>query len=78
MFKFTLLFDAIYGQYIFFRQFSVNFQGSTQEFLRDEASFLLSEMARLKDEMDESTDLWRTTWSDLDVKSVVKKQSKEV
>jgi len=50
--------------------------GSTQEFPRDEVTYLLSELVRLRDEMDQSNRQWTDTWSDLDVKSVVKRQSK--
>jgi len=52
--------------------------GTTQEFPRDEVTYLLSELARLKDEMDKSYQRWTKTWSDLDIKNVLKRQSKAV
>ena len=52
--------------------------GNTFEFPRDEASYLLYELSRLKEELDQSTRNWRSIWDDLDVKDLLKRKSRQV
>lgn len=52
--------------------------GNTQEFPRDEITYLLSELSRLNEEMDQSSKRWKSTFEELSVKNVLKKQYKSV
>jgi len=51
--------------------------GSTLDFPRDEASYLLYELNRLKDELEQVNMVnWRTMWNELNVKKTLKTQTK--
>lgn len=52
--------------------------GTTQDFPRDEVSYLLYELSRLKEELDQQTTQWRNTWDSLDVKKVLSSYTRSV
>lgn len=52
--------------------------GNTQDIPRDEATYLLNELNRLKEELDQKTQHWTATWDDLKIKDVLKRQTRMV
>lgn len=50
--------------------------GNTQDIPRDEATYLLNELNRLKEELDQKTQHWTATWDDLKIKDVLKRQTR--
>lgn len=52
--------------------------GNTFEFPRDEASYLLYELSRLREELDQRSRNWRSTWDDLDIRDLLKRKSRQV
>ena len=52
--------------------------GDTTQFVRDEASFLLSEIFRLREDLGQTMEVWRDVWEGLDVKQHLKQHHKSV
>ena len=52
--------------------------GSTKDFPRDECSYLLNELSRLAEELDQSTQQWQSIWNKIDVKEMLRSQQRSV
>ncbi|XP_047135249.1 myotubularin-related protein 13 isoform X1 [Hydra vulgaris] len=50
--------------------------GTTKDFPRDECSYLLNELSRLAEELDQSTQKWQNVWMKIDIKEILHKQQR--
>ena len=60
------------------RQCLIGYYGDTSQFIRDEVSYQLNEILRLREELDRSNVVWKTTWQDVDTQKMVRKMTKSV
>lgn len=60
------------------RQCLIGYYGDTSQFVRDEASFMLNELLRLREELDQSNVAWKNTWLDVDVSKQLRKITRSV
>ena len=60
------------------RQCLIGYYGDTSQFVRDEVSYQLNEVFRLREELDRSVKLWKNMWLDIDVHKEVRKQTRSV
>ncbi len=52
--------------------------GDTSMFVRDQVSFCLNEIYRLREELDQSNLPWNSSWGDLDINQHIRKQTRSV
>ena len=60
------------------RQCLIGYYGDTSQFVRDEVSYQLNEVLRLREELDRSNIAWKNTWHDVNVQQLVRKMTKSV
>ena len=60
------------------RQCLIGYYGDTSQFIRDEVSYQLNELLRLKEELDRPNVAWKSTWHDVDAQKIVRKMTRSV
>jgi len=60
------------------RQCLIGYYGDTSQFVRDEVSYQLNEVLRLREELDRSNIAWKNTWHDVNVHQLVRKMTKSI
>ena len=60
------------------RQCLIGYYGDTTQFIRDETSYQLNELLRLREELDKTAIHWNELWMDIDVTKQVRKQTRSV
>ncbi|XP_065070584.1 myotubularin-related protein 5-like [Rhopilema esculentum] len=60
------------------RQCLIGYYGDTTQFIRDETSYQLNELLRLREELDKTAIYWNELWMDIDVTKQVRKQTRSL